>query len=110
MKIGESLVMKIPMKLQDGDEIRMIAPSRSMKILSKEGIQFAKKRLEQLGFHVTFRNHVGVSDIQNSFSIEQRVEDLHEAFADKNMKGILTVIGGLNLVKGGLVHNFKSLS
>ncbi|MEG0439055.1 MAG: LD-carboxypeptidase [Solibacillus sp.] len=88
--------MNIPAKLKQGDEIRVIAPSRSMKILSDEGIQLAKNRLEDLGFKVTFGKYVGVCDLQNSSSIEQRIEDLHEAFADKNVKGILTVIGGFN--------------
>lgn len=89
-------MMKIPMKLKQGDEIRIIAPSRSMKILSEDGIQLAKERLEQLGFQVTFGKHVEVCDRQNSSSIEQRIEDLHDAFSDKNVKGILTVIGGFN--------------
>jgi len=31
-----------------------------------------------------------------SSSIESRIEDLHEAFADKNVKAIFTVIGGFN--------------
>lgn len=88
--------MKIPMKLKQGDEIRIIAPSRSMKILSEDGLQLAKKRLEQLGFQVTFSKHVEVCDSQNSSSIEERIEDLHAAFTDKNVKGILTVIGGFN--------------
>lgn len=88
--------MKIPMKLKHGDEIRIIAPSRSMKILSEDGIKLAKERLEDLGFVVTFGKHVEESDLQNSSSIEQRIEDLHDAFTDKNVKGILTVIGGFN--------------
>lgn len=67
-----------------------------MKILSDDGIQIAKKRLEDLGFTVTFGKHVEVCDLQNSSSIKQRVEDLHRAFADNNVKGILTVIGGFN--------------
>ncbi|WP_438319142.1 S66 family peptidase [Sporosarcina sp. FA9] len=88
--------MKIPMKLKQNDEIRIIAPSRSIQILSEDGIQLAKERLEQLGFRVTFGKHVEVCDRQHSSSIEQRVEDLHDAFADENVKGILTVIGGFN--------------
>lgn len=48
--------MRIPDKLQKGDEIRVIAPSRSATILSEEGIAQAKKRLEDLGFMVTFAN------------------------------------------------------
>lgn len=88
--------MKSPNKLQHGDEIRIIAPSRSMNILSAEGVQKAKETLEELGFVVTFGKNVAETDIQNSSSISQRIEDLHNAFADANVKGILSVIGGYN--------------
>lgn len=88
--------MRIPEKLKQGDEIRIIAPSRSASILSEEGVQTAKERLEDLGFVVSFGKHVFDKDLQNSTSIQQRVEDLHEAFTDENVKGILTVIGGFN--------------
>lgn len=88
--------MKIPDKLKQGDEIRIVAPSRSMKILSDEGVILAKQRLEAFGFKVTFGKHVETCDLQHSSPIAERVADLHEAFADKNVKGILTVIGGFN--------------
>ncbi|MGN7386359.1 S66 family peptidase [Sporosarcina sp. SAFN-015] len=88
--------MRIPEKLKQGDEIRIIAPSRSASILSEEGVQTAKERLENLGFNVSFGKHAFDKDLQNSTSIQRRVEDLHEAFADENVKGILTVIGGFN--------------
>ncbi|KAB7672647.1 S66 peptidase family protein [Bacillus sp. B1-b2] len=88
--------MRIPAKLKQGDEIRVIAPSRSASILSEEGIQQAKERLEDLGFTVTFGRHIFESDRQNSSSIEQRVEDIHNAFQDEKVKGILTAIGGFN--------------
>lgn len=88
--------MRRPSKLQVGDEIRVIAPSRSRKILSDEGILKAQNQLEKLGFRVTFGKHVDVCDLQYSSSIEERIDDLHEAFADPNVKGILTVIGGYN--------------
>ncbi|MCM3638424.1 LD-carboxypeptidase [Sporosarcina luteola] len=88
--------MIIPNKLKKGDEIRIIAPSRSASILSDEGVQTAKERLENLGFVISFGKHVFDKNLQNSTSIQQRVEALHDAFADKNVKGILTVIGGFN--------------
>lgn len=44
----------IPNKLSIGDEIRIIAPSRSMHILNNEVIKIAKNRLENIGFTVTF--------------------------------------------------------
>ena len=85
-----------PKKIMAGDEVRVVAPSRSLSIVSQEGIVQAKKRLEDLGLNVTFGKHVMVSDLHQSSSIEQRVNDLHEAFADPNVKGILTAIGGFN--------------
>ena len=88
--------MKTPQPLQPGDEIRVIAPSRSASILSTEGIEIAKARLESLGFQVTFGKHIFEDDLQHSSSIEHRVEDVHTAFADPNVKAILTVIGGFN--------------
>lgn len=85
-----------PAKLNKGDEVRIIAPSRSLKILSDDGILLAKKRLEELGLKVTFGKNIKECDMQKSSPISQRVEDLHNAFADSNVKGILTVIGGFN--------------
>lgn len=88
--------MLIPTKLKTGDEIRIIAPSRSASILSEEGVQIATRRLEEIGFIVTFGRHIFNNDLHNSSSIKQRLEDLHEAFQDSNVKGIFTVIGGFN--------------
>lgn len=89
----------IPEKLKNGDEIRVIAPSRSMNILNEETISIATKRLEELGFKVTFGKNVK-NEINSEYgcaTIEDRIEDLHEAFIDKNVKAILTVIGGFNV-------------
>lgn len=88
--------MRTPQKLQPGDEIRIVAPSRSASILSNAGIESAKARLENLGFQVTFGKHLFEDDLQHSSSIEHRVEDIHAAFADPHVKAILTVIGGFN--------------
>lgn len=85
-----------PKKLKKGDEIRIIAPSRSLKLISDEGLKTAKKKLEDLGLKVTFGKHVMECDLQQSSSISNRIEDLHNAFADPNVRGILTVIGGFN--------------
>ena len=86
----------IPNKLKSGDEVRVIAPSRSMKIINSETHEIATKRLTNLGLKVTFGKNVDLCDEFTSSSIEARIEDLHEAFADKNVKAILTVIGGFN--------------
>jgi muramoyltetrapeptide carboxypeptidase len=86
----------MPDKLKRGDEVRVIAPSRSMAILSQDVRERAQKRLESMGLTVTYGKHVEVCDEFVSSSVEERLQDLHEAFADKNVKGILTVLGGFN--------------
>lgn len=89
----------IPKKLKKGDEVRIIAPSTSMNILSEETISIAKKRLEDMGLVVTFGKNVNkvMNDNFSCASIDDRVDDLHEAFKDNNVKCILTVIGGFNV-------------
>lgn len=87
----------IPAKLKSGDEVRVIAPSRSMAILGEDCKSSATRRLEELGLKVTFGKHVMEADSDYlAASVEARVEDLNEAFKDKNVKAILTVIGGFN--------------
>lgn len=86
----------IPPKLQTGDEIRVIAPSCSLAIISKETSDLATQRLSDLGYRVTFGEHVEERDAFDSSSIASRVADLHAAFQDPNVKAILTVLGGYN--------------
>ena len=86
-----------PQKLKAGDEIRVIAPSTSMAIISQDIIDLAAKRLGEMGLKVTYAKNVLEKDEFMSSSIKSRVDDLHEAFLDKNVKGILTVLGGLNV-------------
>jgi muramoyltetrapeptide carboxypeptidase LdcA involved in peptidoglycan recycling len=87
----------IPNKLKPGDEVRIIAPSRSMAILGDDCIEIATKRLEELGLKVTFAKHVKDFDSDYmSTNAKDRAEDLNEAFKDTNVKAILTVIGGFN--------------
>jgi muramoyltetrapeptide carboxypeptidase LdcA involved in peptidoglycan recycling len=85
-----------PELLKIGDEIRIIAPSLSMGILSDMTVKYATERFKQMGFKLSFGKHVNESDAFNSSSIESRIIDLHEAFADINVKAIITAIGGYN--------------
>ena len=88
--------MLIPQKLKSGDEIRIVAPSRSLKIISEETRNNANKVFEKLGLKLTFSKNCENCDDFMSSSVEDRIEDLHEAFADKKVKAIFTVIGGYN--------------
>jgi muramoyltetrapeptide carboxypeptidase LdcA involved in peptidoglycan recycling len=86
-----------PNKLKAGDEVRIIAPSRSMSILGADCIELATKRLEELGLKVTFGKYV--KDFDSDYmctNAKDRAEDLNDAFKDTNVKAILTAIGGFN--------------
>lgn len=83
-------------KLKKGDEVRIIAPSRSMKILGEEIKNIANNRFRELDLKLSFGKHIEETDEFNSSSIESRIEDLHNAFKDTNVKAIITVIGGFN--------------
>lgn len=85
-----------PAKLKSGDEIRVIAPARSAGILSDELKMIANQRFTDLGLKLTFGKNINEIDEFNSSSIQSRIEDLHQAFTDKNVKAIITVIGGFN--------------
>jgi muramoyltetrapeptide carboxypeptidase LdcA involved in peptidoglycan recycling len=88
--------MIIPKKLQKGDEIRVVAPARSLAILSDAIIDLAKEKLEKQGFVVSFSDNCREKDTFASSSIQSRIDDLHEAFRDPKVKAILTSIGGFN--------------
>ncbi len=85
-----------PNKLREGDTIKVIAPSRSLSIISNEVIAQATKTLKKLGLNIEFSENCLEKDDFNSSSVESRVKDLNEAFANLNIKGILTAIGGYN--------------
>ena len=97
MKIKKGDVKMVPEKLKVGDEVRIIAPSRSMAILKDDCINLAIERLESLGLKVTFASHVKDYDPDYMCTnFKDRADDLNEAFKDPNVKAILTVIGGFN--------------
>ena len=64
-----------PDKLSPGDEIRVIAPSRSLSIISEENIRRAKLNLESEGYLVSFSENCREIDVFNSSSIQSRVKD-----------------------------------
>ncbi len=86
----------IPLKLKKGDEIRVVAPSRSLSLVTEVNIKLAKENLEKQGYKITFSKNCRESDMFMSSSIKSRVEDIHQAFKDKKVKAILTAIGGFN--------------
>lgn len=86
----------IPNKLKKGSHIRIIAPSRCFRLLAEGVAKIAQSNLEKLGFEISFSKNILEKDLFNSSSISSRVEDLHDAFTDKSVDAVLTVIGGYN--------------
>ncbi|CAN5901894.1 LD-carboxypeptidase [soil metagenome] len=85
-----------PRKLREGGQIRVVAPSRSRGMIPVARHDEATGRLRSLGLDVSFGDHVDERDDFTSSSVASRVADLHDAFADPRVAGILTVIGGFN--------------
>ncbi len=85
-----------PPILKPGDEIRIVAPAVSLSIISEDCKKLAEERLINLGLKVTYGKNVYKKNDFDSSSIKERVQDLHDAFNDKKVKGILTVVGGYN--------------
>ncbi|MBI3952394.1 MAG: LD-carboxypeptidase [Candidatus Doudnabacteria bacterium] len=84
-----------PKKLLPGDEVRVIAPAKSFKsFFPEEKRTHAIQKLEALDLKVSFGKYVNEVDEFESTTVEHRLEDLHDAFSNKNVKAILTVLGG----------------
>ena len=84
-------------KLKYGDEIRVVAPSRSLSIVRMDIYDNALSYLESKGFKVTFSKNSREMNEFMSAEIKSRVADIHEAFADDNVKMIFSCIGGFNV-------------
>ena len=86
----------IPNKLAKGDKVAVVAPANSLSVIKEPIIATAKRRLAELGLEVVISEHAYEIDDFKSSRIESRIEDLHWAFSDKSIKGILAAIGGFN--------------
>ena len=86
----------IPARLGEGDEIRIVSPATSLAFIPQEQRETAAARLAGLGLEVTYSENGGIRDRYDSSPVEARVSDLHDAFADPSVKGMLTTLGGHN--------------
>ena len=86
----------IPARLNPGDEIRVIAPSRSLSIIWPVMYDGAVEYWKERGHHVTFGRRARELEEFMSPSIAAKVDDIHEAFADPKVKMVISCIGGFN--------------
>jgi muramoyltetrapeptide carboxypeptidase len=95
----------VPDKLRTGDEIRVLAISRSIGGLkqypgiSDADVDFARAALETLGLRVSFGRHVMENDGNLTTTVAARLEDWYDALADPKVKGIMAVTGGIGAIQ-----------
>ena len=83
-------------KLKAGDEVRVVSPAVSLGFIPREQRDLAEERWEELGLRISYSPNGEVLDRFDSSPVEARVSDLHGAFADPEVKGMLTTLGGYN--------------
>jgi muramoyltetrapeptide carboxypeptidase LdcA involved in peptidoglycan recycling len=86
----------IPEKLRSGDEVRVVSPATSLGYIPKDQRETAAERLAGLGLHVSYSENGEILDRFDSAPVEARVSDLHDAFLDGDVSGMLTTLGGYN--------------
>ena len=88
----------IPNKLQKGDKIMIVAPSRGLKLIGQDCRQIAEERFHEMGLEVVFASNTTDENWnpEGCGSVEKRAADIMTAFKDKSVKAIFTVIGGFN--------------
>lgn len=78
--------------------IRVICPSSSFKESDSKDIDLIVAKLEEKGFNVTFgKNVYKKDDLYGCASIEERINDLTDAFSDSSVDIILCGRGGFNV-------------
>ncbi|VVB74724.1 LD-carboxypeptidase [Candidatus Tiddalikarchaeum anstoanum] len=88
--------MIIPKKLEKGNEVRIISPSHSLSTIDDSLVKLALRKLESIGLKISFSSNCFIRDEFDSSSVKERVDDIHEAFLDKNVKAVLCARGGFN--------------
>ena len=88
----------IPNKLQKGDKIMVVAPSRGLKLIGADCRKIAEERFAEMGLKLEFAPNTNDENwnIAGSTEPQKRADDIMFAFKDKSVKAIFTVIGGFN--------------
>lgn len=85
-----------PKKLKKGDTITIIATSGNVNIEKiKEGVKYFHEK----GFNVKLGKHIEKTDKYMAGSDIERLEDLHNAFADEEVNAIICARGGYGAIR-----------
>ena len=91
----------LPKKLRAGSRLRVISPSRGLAAINQtpqehENLSLALTHLESIGLKIEFASGASEVDLFETPPLVQRLADLHQAFRDPDVDGIITSIGGFN--------------
>jgi muramoyltetrapeptide carboxypeptidase len=88
--------MKIikPKRLQKGDTLAIVSPSGAVPKELRGQFNNGVKFLESLGLKVKIGKNALGRYFYSSGTVEERLSDIHEAFADKTVKAVIMSIGG----------------
>ena len=86
--------LTIPKKLNKGDTIGIVSPSAGLGSIFPHRIEQAEKNLTKLGFKIKYAKNSLKNNGYISASAEERADDIHEMFLDKEVKAIIVTIGG----------------
>lgn len=88
-----------------GAHVRVVAPSHSLGGIrevagfSDDDASLIARRFEEMGLSLSFGRHVEECDDHLSAPAAARLEDLHDAFADESVDGVLAASGGLGAIQ-----------
>jgi muramoyltetrapeptide carboxypeptidase len=82
-----------PQKLNLGDTIGIIAPSREIVEYERD-IEVAAKCFEEMGFRIALGKNIRARYELSAGTAAQRLDDLHSMFVDKTIKAVFCALGG----------------
>lgn len=82
-----------PKKIETGDSIGVIAPSRYVYDFEKK-INKGAKALKAMGFNIVFGKNLKKRFFNSAGKIMERANDINEMFANKKIKAIICAVGG----------------
>lgn len=83
-----------PPEIKKGDVAYIISPSAGIMPFVKNRVERAKNNLERLGLKVKIAPNADKNSGYVSATIQERVNDIHRAFSDKDCSLIVAAIGG----------------
>jgi muramoyltetrapeptide carboxypeptidase len=85
-----------PERLRPGDRVTLVSPSSPVASLVPRRLARALANLEAMGYRPALARHATARRGHTAGTVAERLEDLHQAFADPEVRMVLCTIGGFN--------------